>query len=396
MSAAFAEETVEIGSQWIHGAYNNPLASLAYLYQSRMALADSSQLHLVSFYSEQKGAVFSENQSFHSLSKFLEKLQERAPNGFQTQNKIGLANIFQLALNKSYLGYQVEGLSFDNPNSIEGPDIISLGGLNRIIDGFVQLINENSEESLGVHLDSQVSSVLSGDFNATVILNNGTTLSSQYVINTVPLGVVKEGSIRFTPSLPTETIHAIQRIGFESINPVHLLFDHPFWEPRSEMIVLPNESLNGWKTFLSLYTFIGRPILVAFPGNSASTLMEGMENDDIVDEIISVLRNHYGVERVPYPIRAMITQWGLNPFSRGTHSVDTADTTPEDRSTLSEPIRGCILFAGEAMSSLFPSTAHGALFSGIEQAQRILMTMELPESDVSPDTCQMECQQTIT
>jgi monoamine oxidase len=69
--------------------------------------------------------------------------------------------------------------------------------------------------------------------------------------------------------------------------------------------------------------------------------------------------------------RALVTQWISNPNYSGTYSHLRPGGTPEDRSTLSQPVHGSIWFAGEATSTEYPGTLHGAWFSG-ERAARDL------------------------
>lgn len=48
--------------------------------------------------------------------------------------------------------------------------------------------------------------------SVSVSLANGTELTADYVIVTVPLGVLKEGTIKFTPPLPAEKQTAIRNM----------------------------------------------------------------------------------------------------------------------------------------------------------------------------------------
>jgi polyamine oxidase len=69
--------------------------------------------------------------------------------------------------------------------------------------------------------------------------------------------------------------------------------------------------------------------------------------------------------------RALVTQWTTNPHFLGTYSHLRPGGTPEDRDVLQQPVHHSVWFAGEATSTDYPGTLHGAWFSG-EQAAREL------------------------
>ena len=395
-SAQFANQSVELGSQWLYGSYNNPLSMLAQLFDARMALAHSIP------------SQESESLSYHASSFPLTATSDinRSSSISQPINVQKYA-LFEISRTYEKTGERLTGSpsslfqfedvtgqmpSVDENFMVDGPNTVSLGELHKIVYGLTDLLNVGTSERTGVLFHAVVASIHLDDLNVTVTLGNGTSYKAQYVISTMPLGVLKEDSINFFPPLPQETYDVIRKLGFQTTNPVHLLFEHPFWIVESEMLTINSEPDDGWKHFLSLYTFLGRPLLVALPGDRASRSMENMTDADVISTVVSILRTEFGTEKVPEPQQAMVTQWGLNPFARGTHSCVTSENSPKDRSTLAEPVRGCMLFAGEAVSIWHPATAHGALFSGIDQARRILSAMELPQGLYDENSeCTMEC-----
>lgn len=61
---------------------------------------------------------------------------------------------------------------------------------------------------------------------------NGTILTADYVIVTVPLGVLKSGSIEFSPPLPPQKFEAISNLGFGLLNKIVVEFPTAFWKVR--------------------------------------------------------------------------------------------------------------------------------------------------------------------
>lgn len=50
-----------------------------------------------------------------------------------------------------------------------------------------------------------------------------------YVLLTVPLGVLKEKTMTFTPPLPARRQTAIKKLGFGTLNKIFVQFEEPFW-----------------------------------------------------------------------------------------------------------------------------------------------------------------------
>ena len=62
-----------------------------------------------------------------------------------------------------------------------------------------------------------------------------------------------------------------------------------------------------------------------------------------------------------------MSRWAADEFACGSYSVLPVGATREDREELAKPV-GALLFAGEATVTDYPSTVHGAYFSGLRAA----------------------------
>lgn len=84
-------------------------------------------------------------------------------------------------------------------------------------------------EPVDIAASSAVSAVaLAGD-RVSLRLDTGESFRADRVIVTVPLGVLKAGTIQFDPPLPLEHRRAISTLGFGVIDFAWLRFDEPFW-----------------------------------------------------------------------------------------------------------------------------------------------------------------------
>jgi polyamine oxidase len=417
LSVPFGQGSVELGAQWLVGGETNPLSDLAAQYKSPRAefkdflnrgfaggdsdnaavagTAGTSPTSILasSFWNEMEKVQ--NDTTIESLDKSVETVVNSIANAKEVkEGRESLAKLLSSPLiRQSIAGAPLSNLSaafYTEETELTGFADISLGNFTLIPAGIAASINRTMVSA--VALSAPVTSISIADFNATVQIQNGRTFTSQYVISTAPLGVLKEGSIAFSPPLPNVTLNAISRVGVGTVNPVHLLFDTPFWDPPAETITITQSPAGGWVDFVSMYTFSGEAVLVALPGADASAWIE-LQLDDavVVAAVMDALRLRYGNKVPSIPTASIVTRWGLNPYARGSHSYYAVGSTPADRSTLAEPVGGTLLLAGEACSTAHPSSLHGAYYSGLAQASRIVDAMKFPEDNSSSGVCIDQC-----
>ena len=85
---------------------------------------------------------------------------------------------------------------------------------------------------------------------------------------------------------------------------------------------------------------------------------------------MTTLRNIFG-STIPAPLDWQITRWADDPFAWGSYSYLAPGTSSETLKELARPVDGKLFFAGEATSSDYQSTVHGAYLSGIRAAEEI-------------------------
>ena len=405
LSAPFGRGSVELGAQWLVGAESNPVTALATRYgvprakflsamqrgyagddvaEAQATAANATATPLIEQILNTTGSIDSNDSVDQVINSFSGGGGEEATSS-------------RLSLTSPFLSQTVAGAPLDNlaaiyynqtNNTLTGAAALSLGSLRLIPFNLAADINSTAPST--VKLNAPVTSISLDTFNATVQTRNGAKYSAQYVICTVPLGVLQEGAVQFRPALPNVTLEAIYRLGVGTVNPVHLIFNTPFWDATAETLSLSTSAQGGWVDFLSLLTFTGEAMLVALPGSVASAAIEQQTDAQVLQDVMAALRKKYGNAVPSSPVTYMVTRWGLNPFARGTHSYYAVGSAPADRSTLAEPVGGTLLFAGEAANSVFPASLHGAYLSGQAQADRIIAAMEFPDEG-SAGVCMAQC-----
>jgi predicted NAD/FAD-dependent oxidoreductase/GNAT superfamily N-acetyltransferase len=82
--------------------------------------------------------------------------------------------------------------------------------------------------------------------------------------------------------------------------------------------------------------------------------------------------------------RAVTSHWCGNPDTNGAYSYLRPGGRPDHRDVLAGPILPGLWFAGEACSTRYPATMHGAWFSGEHAADRILAAAATRDTQAEP------------
>ena len=214
--------------------------------------------------------------------------------------------------------------------------------------------------------------LINKDLDFRVTLNKREAyLEADYVIVTVPLGVLKKGVIEFSPALPQNKLDAIAALDMGILNKVYLHFDEVFWDNNVTNIAKISEQKGHWAYWINLAPATGKPILTAFNVASFGKEIEEMTDEQIIAKAMEALQTMYGND-IGQPTDHLITRWGKDEFSYGSYSYIPKGASASMRDDLAEPVDGKVLFAGEATHSEHPSTVHGAFLSGEREADRVI------------------------
>lgn len=212
--------------------------------------------------------------------------------------------------------------------------------------------------------------------------SEGRTFEGSHVIVTVPLGVLKAGTITFDPPLPAAKQDVIQRIGFGNVEKTTMTFKNAFWrsDPQkpSNFFGVP-ETLAPHGMFIDVSAVAG-----SGPGKPASPCLAHVCGTDIakwtvenpeeaVERIVSDLEKMFPDSFEP-PVATATSTWGSDPFSRGAYAYPSVDTRPGDFATLGESTHGgMVLFAGDACAEgTFLGNVEAAMDSGDRAADAIV------------------------
>jgi monoamine oxidase len=358
---------IDLGAAWIHGTDGNPLVGLADEVGAKTVETDFDDVVVFEGPNEVPAArVQAAFAAWAGVIDEIDSLGENAGNDESLAD--GLAGVADL--NDPILAWLVRSnveeeyaadpgqLSlrwFGREGEFDGPDLILPGG-------YVQLA-QHLARGLTIRLGTEVTRIGYDDAGVHLDTSQG-SVTADRVIVTVPLGVLKAGTIAFDPPLPDAKRSAIEALGFGLLNKVVLAFDTPFWPEAPDVLGLagPEQPVGNVVNGLR---FAGKPLLVGLRGGDAARSREGLSDQDAVAEVVAALD-------APPPTGSLVTRWASDPYARGSYSFLAVGSGPADMRALAEPVNERLRFAGEATQEEFFGTVHGAYLSGMREADRIL------------------------
>ncbi len=372
---------LDVGASWIHGVSANPITDLAKEVGAKTAKTDYGDVHLW----DHDGRRLKDSEAAAIASGWEELQSEIEAEAGRLEADLSFQQAVDLALGgeklsvaeKRQLDWVCASLEVAAAEDFrrlslrysgEGDE---LGGGDRLFpDGYDQ-IPIALAKGLDVRLRTKVTRIDHAEDGVRVATDSGAVLQADAVLVTLPLGVLKKGTVRFTPALPAAKQTAIDRLAMGVLNKVALVFPSVFWPTARDFLGFMSPQRGEFPVFMNAASFSRKPMLVAFTGGDFARGLEKLSDDDVVARALAVLRKMFGSE-VPAPTGRVVARWGSDPFAYGSYANVPVGAKSSDHDVLAEPVGERLFFAGEATHRAFAGTVHGALLSGRREAARIV------------------------
>ncbi len=368
----------DMGAGWIHGpSPDNPVTDLAKRANAATFLTrdDSAQVFDASGRDVSTQQFGEAAARYQKLLTDLDALAARLDTDISVWEGINRIDpnlrtdpyiIYQLtAYGEFDAGGAAENLSIFNWRSgskFPGKDVIFPNGYDAVTTLVAQGID--------VRLNQVVTQVNYSANTVTVTTAQG-AFTASHVVVTLPLGVLKKGSVIFTPALPSTLQASIDKVLMGTVNKVFCQFDTAFWPTDTQYFGYHAQVKGLFAYWLSYRTFSQINCLVGIAIGNGGAMLDGMSDEQITASTTEALKVMFG-PNTPAPKKVNASRWNTDPFAYGAYSFGSLNSLPADFSTLAATVANKLFFAGEHTSTLYKATVHGAFISGNDAADKII------------------------
>ncbi|XP_048491884.1 polyamine oxidase 2 isoform X3 [Beta vulgaris subsp. vulgaris] len=380
---------VDLGASWLHGVCNeNPLAPLI----GRLGLplyrtsGDNSVLydHDLESYAlfDMEGnqvpqeLVVKVGEAFENVLKETDKVREECNEDMSIKRAFSMVFERRPDLRLEGLAHKVlqwylcrmEGWFAADAETISlkcwDQEVLLPGGHGLMVRGYLPVINTLAK-GLDIRLNHRVTKVTRHHNGVKVMVENGGTFIADAAVIAAPLGVLKANLIKFEPKLPDWKEDAISNLGVGIENKIILHFEKVFW-PNVEFLGVVADTSYGCSYFLNLHKATGHPVLVYMPAGKLAKDIDKLSDEAAAGFAVQQLKTI--LPDASAPIQYLVSHWGSDVNSLGSYSYDTVGKPHDLYERLRVPVDN-LFFAGEATSSSFPGSVHGAYATGLQAAE---------------------------
>ena len=361
------------GASWIHGIQGNPITALSQ--QAGMTTFETVDESRKSY---DIGGIQRSAGDYDAAEEELYSILETMMNsGNATQSFETVFNFLHPTklndrlwkfLLSTYLTFdtgdlnKLSSLLYNEGEEFNGAEVIATNGYDTIAQYLAQNLN--------IELNQKVTNVDYSE-DKVKVTHNGIISEADFVLVTVPLGVLKSNSIQFEPALPLSKTTAIDKVGMNCVNKFLLTWNTAFWDDVQYISYTP-EIRDKFNYFVNIKKF--QPsvnALMTFAYADYARVTETMSDAQIIAEIMAHLKDIYG-NAIPDPVSMVRTKWGSNPNAYGSYSFTAIDTQMSHFDNLAEEVDQKLFFAGEHTEADYFSTVHGAYLSGLREVAKIV------------------------
>ena len=381
-SQLWPNKPLDLGASWIHGVNGNPISSLAetigaetiptnydsaVLYDADGTLVSGRRWAMIE--SESNAIISAANQANlgngsddYTLQAAIEATTDW--DSLSVHKRQQITYYLNTLIEHEFAADMAElsGKNWDDSDAFCGGDVIFPQGYAQISTFLAQGLN--------IQLSQTVQQI---EYNnqGVVITTSKEQIEGDRAVVTLPLGVLKQNFVVFSPRLPDDKQDAIETLGMGLLNKTYLQFSEPFWPQEPQFLEHISVEKGEWAEWFNISHFTDAPILLGFNAGTYGRWLESLQDEEVVAEATAVLRTIYG-SSIPEPTGWQITRWATDPFAFGSYSFNAVGASWKTREQLAQPVADRLFFAGEATSVEYPSTVHGAYLSGIREAERII------------------------
>ncbi len=214
----------------------------------------------------------------------------------------------------------------------------------------------------------------SGD-GVVVTTNDGSSFTGDKVLITVPMTILKNASIEFTPALPSEKTDVFNRIQMDAGLKVFIEFSERFYPDALITDGFIESLTEDTKTYFDAVfgKDTNRHVLGLFAINEQASVFTDLGTDQAIFEaVMRELDTIYEGKASRYYVKHVVQNWSSEPYVQGSYTYSFDGDQEEMVNTMVRPLNNKVYFAGEACSIDNQATVHGACESAYTIMRDIL------------------------
>ena len=223
--------------------------------------------------------------------------------------------------------------------------------------------------------DSPVAAIDYSGSRVSVTDIHGNTYTADRVIVTVPLNILKSGSITFSPALPASKTDALAKTDMPDGLKVFIKFSQKFYPD----ILLVGGLISGSDAERIYYDAAFKKntndhVLALFNvGPNAADFTNLGSDQAIFEAVMADLDMMFDGQASRYYESHVVQNWSAEPYIQGSYTFG-GDNYEDTIAALVAPLDNKLFFAGEALDTESWATVHGAGNSGRTTAEAVLVS----------------------
>jgi len=393
----FHNFTLEEGANWIQELHGNVIWGLKQKYGLDGVMIHGTEENITAFPIYDEGFRIADNspiRKFKSALKCLNKLSSGVKVDMSVTSALEKCNWRDktrvqdaIEWKKIQSDYSISSsnislmLTYPDDDATDSDFWVTDQNPNGMSSLLYKFVEESFKHPLPVLYNHYVTDIHWSNESVRLITDNGTIIQGDYLINTIPLGVLQR--TKFHPPLPSKDAQAISKYLMSNYTKLYLKFEEQFWPDVLEFLITDEISgkLIPWHNYnLALKK---SNMLMIIIGHEVGSRYEAMPLEEVVAIAMKKLRSTFS-PNIAHPVDAYITRWGQNKHAFGAFSVYKLGYTFEDI-RIFQRHKGQMFMAGEASCYEHSGLQQGAFYSGVRAASEVLKSLGRV-SDI-PTTC---------
>mmetsp|Transcript_12835 Transcript_12835/g.22635 ORF Transcript_12835/g.22635 Transcript_12835/m.22635 type:complete len:387 (+) Transcript_12835:239-1399(+) len=226
-----------------------------------------------------------------------------------------------------------------------------------------------------------------GPAPVTLTCQDGRKIRCRAVVITVPLPILQERVMSFSPQLPRAKQDAISRIKMGNVIKIILSFSERFWPEDMYDVVCTDSFVPEFWMLHYPHTDhsagLGKYTVVGFVAGAQVGLIQDKPHAELVRRFTEQLDDIYGSATSHKPaslhlVKSHVIDWAKEPWVRGAYTYPSLNAEAHDREALAAPVADCLFFAGEACNTDLNPCVHGAMDSAQVATVSLLLALQPP------------------